>query len=99
MAYTYTVTTPIPEEVETNVDFIVWIEGEMESDDFNAISVWLSVDQFNTIDNYEREIVGNEMIATRVSSTEEDAIQNMAELKELFKSDTVVAVYSDITEV
>ncbi len=99
MAYTYTVTASIPEEVETEIDFITWIEGEMESDDFNAISVWLSVDQFNTIDTYTREIVGNEIIATRVSSTEADAIQNMAELKELFKSDTVAPTYSDITEV
>ena len=99
MAYTYTVTVSIPEEVETDLDYMTWIQGEMEPADFNEISAWLASDQYNTIDTWEREIVENAMVATRVSSTEELAQQNMAELKALFESDTVVVTYSDITEV
>jgi hypothetical protein len=99
MAYTYTVTVSIPEEVETEIDFITWIHGEMETEDFKAISAWLSLDQFDTTDTWEREIVENTMVTTRVSDTEAQAIQNMEELKALFKSDTVVPTYSDITEV
>lgn len=99
MAYTYTVTVSIPEEVETELDFITWIQGEMGSEDYDAISAWLSLAQFDTTDTWEREIVGNTMVTTRVSETEAQAIQNMEELKTLFKSDTVVPTYSDITEV
>lgn len=99
MAYTYTASISIPEAVETDVDYIEWIQGQMESNDFHAISVWLSVGQFSTVTTYDREITENELIATRTFSNEADATQNMAELKELFKCDTVVPVYSDITEV
>jgi len=99
MAYTYTASISIPEAVETDVDYIEWIQGQMESNDFHAISVWLSFDQFSTVTTYDREITENELIATRTFSNEADATQNMAELKELFKCDTVVPVYSDITEV
>ena len=99
MAYTYTVTVSIPEAVETDVDYIEWIQGQMESNDFHDISVWLQFDQFNTASTYDREITENELIVTRTFDNEADATQNMVELKELFKCDTVVAVYSDITEV
>jgi len=99
MAYTYTVTISVPEEVETDLDYMTWIQGEMDSEDFDAISAWLSLAQFDTTDTWEREIVENAMVVTRVSETEAEAIQNMEELKALFKSGTVVPTYSDITEV
>jgi hypothetical protein len=99
MAYTYTTSVSIPEEVETDNDYVHWIQEQMEFEDFDAITAWLQFDQFNTASTYDREIIENELIVTRTFDNEADAIQNMAELKELFKSDTVTPVYSDITEV
>ena len=99
MAYTYTTSVSIPEAVETDNDYVHWIQEQMEFEDFDAITAWLQFDQFNTASTYDREIIENELIVTRTFDNEADAIQNMAELKELFKSDTVTPVYSDITEV
>lgn len=99
MAYTYTASVSIPEAVETDEDYIQWIAEQMEFEDFDAITSWLQFDQFNTASTYDREITENELIVTRTFDNEADAIQNLAELKELFKSDTVTPVYSDITEV
>jgi hypothetical protein len=99
MAYTYTASVSIPEAVETDEDYIQWIAEQMEFEDFDAITAWLQSDQFNTASTYDRELTENELIVTRTFENEADAIQNLAELKELFKSDTVTPVYSDITEV